>query len=185
LINPENIESDIARYETWRDEARTRLEELSRPGLGHNNPPAPSRDFPRLSGRRANISERDDYETRRGLCRENETACNLVANGHDVEQSPNIAGRKNPDYLIDREIFDNYAPITEKALNIWDYVARKVNEHQAKSIILNLRDTSVTKEEITKIFIEAPVEGLNNLWIIDRQGQIYYVFGWINKKEDQ
>ena len=94
LTDPENIESDIARYESWRNDARARLEELSRPGIGHNNPPGSFSVFPNLSGRRAKISERDDPETRRGLCRENETACNLVATGHDEEQSPKLAGEK-------------------------------------------------------------------------------------------
>jgi hypothetical protein len=177
LTNPENIESDIARYESWRNDAQTRLEELSRPGIGHNNPPNPRGIIPTLSGRRTKISEKDNDETRRSLYRENQSADIFFAAGHSVEQSPKVAGQKNPDFRIDGEIFDNYAPITDRVLNIWSYVARKVNENQAKSIILSLRDTNVTKREIEQIFIEAPIEGLNNLWIIDRQGQIHYLFG--------
>jgi hypothetical protein len=91
---PENIESDTARYESWRNDARARLEELSRPGIGHNNPPGSFSVFPNLSGRRAKISGRDDPETRRGLYRENESADVLYAARHSVEQSPTVTGIK-------------------------------------------------------------------------------------------
>ena len=177
LTDPASVESDIARYESWRNDAQTRLEELSRPGIGHNNPPNPSGIVPNLSGRRARISERDDPETRRGLYRENESADVLFAYGHSIEQKPIIEGRKNPDYLIDGEVFDNYAPITENLRTIRDTVAKKVDINQAKNLIINLRDSKFKKSEIELLFATEPVAGLTRLWIIDRNGQLLYVIG--------
>ncbi len=158
-------------------ESQAQQEELSRPGLGYNNPPGSFRVFPNLSGRRAKISERDDVETRRGLYRENESADIIFAYGHSLEQKPIIEGRKNPDFLIDAEIFDNYAPKTGSPRNIRGYVEQKVRENQAKSIILNLRDTVVSKEEIEQVLLEEPIEGLNRLWIIDKSGMFHYLLG--------
>lgn len=135
------------------------------------------RIFPNLSGRRARISERDDPETRRGLYRENESADVLFAAGHSVEQKPIIEGRKNPDYLIDGEIFDNYAPITKNLRTIRDTVAKKVDINQAKNLIINLRDSKFTKSEIELLFTNEPVTGLNRLWIVDTNGQLLYIIG--------
>ena len=177
LTNPEDVESDIARYRSWRDDAQARLDELGPRGIGDNNPPEPFRIFPNLSGRRAKISERDDPETRRGLYRENESADIIFANGHSVEQKPIIEGKMNPDYLIDTEIFDNYAPKTNNAQNIRGYISNKVGRNQAKSIVLNLRDTEVTKEDIKQLLVEYPIEGLIRLWIIDKNGNLHYLLG--------
>ena len=177
LSDPENIESDIARYESWRNDAQARLKELSRPGIGHNNPPGSFSVFPNLSGRRAKISERDDPETRRGLYRENESADVVYAAGHSVEQKPIIEGRTNPDYIIDGEIFDNYAPITENLRTIHDTVSRKVQRNQAENIVLNLRDSKFTELDIELLFMSEPVEGLNRFWIVDRSGRLHYFLG--------
>jgi filamentous hemagglutinin len=46
-------------------------------------------------------------------------------NNHDVEQKPRVPGPKNPDYRIDGELFDNYAPRTDNVRNIWDTVEQK------------------------------------------------------------
>ena len=175
--DPENIETDIARYANWRDDALARLDELAPRGIGDNNPPEPFRIFPNLSGRRAKISERDDPETRRGLYRENESADVLYAAGHSVEQSPSVAGPKKPDFIIDGEIFDNLAPQTNSLRNIRGSIQNKVEENQAKSIILNLRDTPVTLKDIEDYLLLYPVNGLDKLWFVDRWGEIHYLRG--------
>jgi hypothetical protein len=133
LTDPENIESDIARYRSWGTDARARLEELSPRGIGDNNPPDMFSIFPNLSGRRAKISERDDPETRRGLYRENESADVSYASGHSVEQKPIIKGRKNPDYLIDGEVFDNYAPKTGSRRNIRGLLSKRFRKIRPKA----------------------------------------------------
>jgi len=83
----------------------------------------------------------------------------------------------NPDYLIDAEIFDNYAPKTNNAQNIRGYIFNKVGRNQAKSIVLNLRNTEVTKEDIKHLLLEYPIDGLNRLWIIDKYGKLHYLLG--------
>ena len=94
-----------------------------------------------------------------------------------MEQKPIIEGRKNPDYLIDGEIFDNYAPITKNLRTIRDTVAKKVDINQAKNLIINLRDSKFTKSEIELLFTNEPVTGLNRLWIVDTNGQLLYIIG--------
>jgi filamentous hemagglutinin len=135
------------------------------------------RIFPNLSGRRARISERDDPETRRGLYRENESADVLFAAGHSVEQKPIIEGLKDPDYRIDGEVFDNYAPKTDRLRNIRGVIKEKIENNQARNIILNLHDTSATVMEIDNYLLLYPVDGLDKLWFVDRWGEIHYLRG--------
>ena len=115
--------------------------------------------------------------TRRSAFRENESADIFFANGHSVEQKPIIPGRKNPDYVIDGEVFDNYAPTTGNLRNIRGLIERKILENQTRNIILNMRDTSVTAKQIDDYLLLYPVEELNQIWIIDRMGQIHYLRG--------
>jgi filamentous hemagglutinin len=101
----------------------------------------------------------------------------LYAAGHSDEQKPIIEGRKNPDFLIDGEVFDNYAPITTSVRNIRTNILDKLLQNQSKSFVLNLRDTSVSKKEIEQILIEYPIEGLNRLWVVDKYGELHYLIG--------
>ena len=94
-----------------------------------------------------------------------------------MEQSPSVAGPKNPDFIIDGEIFDNLAPQTNSLRNIRGSIQNKVEENQAKNIILNLRDTPVTVKDIEDYLLLYPVDGLDKLWIIDRWGEIHYLRG--------
>ena len=126
-------------------------------------------------GRRAKISERDNDETRRSLYRENQSADIFFAAGHSVEQSPKVAGQKNPDFRIDGTLFDNYAPRSVSLRNIRGIIQQKINENQAKSIILNLHDTPVTVQDIDNYLLFYPIDGLDKLWIVDRWGEIHYL----------
>lgn len=92
-------------------------------------------------------------------------------------QKPSVEGRKNPDYLIDGEVFVNYAPTTGNLRNIRGLIEQKILENQTRNIILNLRDTSVTAKQIDDYLLLFPIEELNKLWIVDRMGQIYYLRG--------
>jgi len=93
-----------------------------------------------------------------------------------VVQKPSVEGRKNPDYLIDGKIFDNYAPITDNLRTIRDTIVKKIERKQTKNIILNLRDSKLTKLDIEILLMNDSVEGLEELWIVDRSGRIQYVF---------
>ncbi|MFO1125141.1 MAG: hypothetical protein U1E25_07585 [Methylocystis sp.] len=120
------------------------------------------------------MRRQDDPETRRGAERENQSADILWLNGHNVEQKPDVPGPKRPDYRIDGEVFDNYAPVTGSARNAWDNVAGKVARKQASSIIINLRDSSLSTAEVEAQFGRYPIDGLNRLWVIDRNGKLFF-----------
>jgi SPP1 gp7 family putative phage head morphogenesis protein len=72
------------------------------------------------------ISPNDDDATRRAIRRENESAQLLAGSGFNVLQNPVVAGPKKPDYLINGEVYDHYAPSTDVARNIWSEVQGKV-----------------------------------------------------------
>jgi hypothetical protein len=177
LTDPRDIESRISRNENDAREANARYSELLRDkygdialaNSGHSIPSAT------LNGPRARVLERDDAETRRGAERENETADILWLNNHNVEQKPRVPGPKNPDYRIDGELFDNYAPVTNNVRNIWSYVARKISGKQADNIVINLRDSQATLLELDAKFRDYPIPGLNNLWVVDRTGKLNYL----------
>ncbi len=78
-------------------------------------------------GRVTRIGEDNDEDTKRSLRRENESAERLAKDGYDVEQNPGVPGSKKPDYRIEGQIFDNYAPTTGNARNIASWIQEKVS----------------------------------------------------------
>ncbi len=94
-----------------------------------------------------------------------------------MEQKPIIEGLKDPDYRIDGEVFDNYAPKTDRLRNIRGVIKEKIENNQARNIILNLHDTSATVMEIDNYLLLYPVDGLDKLWFVDRWGEIHYLRG--------
>ncbi len=98
------------------------------------------------------IGPNDDEETRRGIQRENESAQILRQNGFDVIQNPAVDGPKNPDYLINGEIYDHYAPSTDRARNIWSEVKKIVEKDQAQNIVIGLQDSSVDEDSLRQQF---------------------------------
>ncbi|NJC66982.1 hypothetical protein HC028_21100 [Planosporangium flavigriseum] len=104
--------------------------------------------------------------------RENEAADTLAEHGYDVEQNPprNPNG-KDPDYKIEGEYFDCYAPQTKNLDNIRDEVSGKVKEGQADRIVLNLDDCPRSAEEIAGILERKPVTGLKEILVVE-DGQV-------------
>ena len=118
-------------------------------------------------GPRAKFNSKDDAETVRGAIRENEAADTLAKNGYDVEQKPKVPGLKKPDYRIEGEIFDCYAPKQgAKVRHIGDTITDKVNKQQADRIILNLDDWGGNVEDIRKQLTDYPVNGLKEVKIV-------------------
>jgi hypothetical protein len=112
--------------------------------------------------------------------RENETADIVWLHGHNVErlhQRSNAEGVKQPDYRIDDEIFDAFAPKTDRARNVWSYAQDKVARKQSENIVINLSDSQATLEEIIAQFRIFPIPGLKRLWVIDQKGKLHYLFG--------
>jgi hypothetical protein len=113
-----------------------------------------------------------DPENLRAAQRENESARILAENGYDVEQRPlpNRYGKK-PDYKLNGEYADCYAPSNNDPRSILDRVARKVNEKQAERIILNLDDSQVELGALKEHLRENPIADLKEVIII-RGGKV-------------
>ncbi|WP_374981964.1 hypothetical protein PSGK_20735 [Pseudomonas solani] len=72
------------------------------------------------------INLADDAATIRSLTRENESATTLASSGYKVQQNPpTLPSEKNPDYIINGQVFDNYAPSTGSVRNAWTEIGKK------------------------------------------------------------
>ncbi|WP_387490649.1 hypothetical protein [Photorhabdus sp. RM96S] len=129
------------------------------------------KDAGSLTGYPAKISPNASTEQIRSLTRENESAKILAQNGYHVEQNPKVIGDKNPDYKINGEIFDNYAPSSSSVRNIWSEVKGKVDEGQTKNVVINISDTKVTLNDLKNQFSKYPINGLDKIIVIDKLGK--------------
>jgi hypothetical protein len=120
------------------------------------------------------IKPQDDEATRNGHLRENDSAALLARLGYDIEQKPQVPGRKKPDYRIEGEIFDHVAPTTDRALNIYDRVEEKVTERQAKRVVVKLDHTTVRLDDLREVF-RTPMAGLQEVLVI-RCGEVRRLF---------
>ena len=103
----------------------------------------------------------------RAYTRENESADILARNGYTVEQNPLVPGtKKKPDYRVEGTVFDNYAPTTSKARNIWTAVWDKVNQGQTRRVVINLNDSQVDVSALADQFAAWPIEGLEQVLVI-------------------
>ena len=135
----------------------------------------------KLSGIRTNVKGNKD--TKRSLQRENESADILVENGYNVEQNPliteidNIRKGKQPDYRVNGDFFDNYAPNNKADVEqIRNEISRKVKRGQTYRVVLNLDDSKVAMEDIEIMFkIRKPVLNLQQLIFI-KHGKILELF---------
>jgi hypothetical protein len=119
-------------------------------------------------GRKPRGQRTDAHPTRRKdrpLRRENESAEVLAQHGYDVEQNPptNPHG-KNPDYRIEGEYFDCYAPDTDRVDNIRTKLSQKVASRQAERLVLNMDDTTVSMEELADMLRRKPIANLKESW---------------------
>jgi hypothetical protein len=118
-------------------------------------------------GRKTRIRPKEASQKIRALGRENESAEVLVENGYKVEQNPAVPGTdKNPDYKVEGQIFDNYAPTTGSPRNIWSTIEAKVEDGQAKRFIMNLNDSKVDLAALTRQFADWPISGLEQVLVI-------------------
>jgi filamentous hemagglutinin len=103
----------------------------------------------------------------------NQGAQVLAESGYNVRQNPYTQGPKNPDYLIDGEIFDAYSPSTSSVRNIADNMATKISSGQANNLVVNLTDSSVSVDALQAQLRQYPVPGLNKVLVIDQKGNIF------------
>lgn len=123
-------------------------------------------------GKRTKVLDQDDAATRRSIERENESADILARKGYDVEQNPNVPGNMNPDYKINGEIYDNYAPSTGNPRNIWSEVEGKVMRGQTENVVINLKDSPVDMTALSEQFSEWPIDGLKDVIVIRPDGTV-------------
>lgn len=124
-----------------------------------------------LTGIRTTINLADDAATRRSLIRENESATTLANNGYKVQQNPpTLPNGKNPDYIVNGEVFDNYAPSTGNVRNAARVIEGKVAGGQADNIVVNLTDSSITPPALRDQLMNYPIPGLKQVIIIDKSG---------------
>jgi hypothetical protein len=95
----------------------------------------------------------------------------LAKAGYKVEQliestSAKQAGKKNPDFRIEGQIFDNYAPTTSNPRNIADTLKTKIQKGQADRFVLNLDDSSVSPEVMRVQLEQWPISGLQEIIIV-------------------
>lgn len=142
------------------------------PGGEHTGPSGEPDPNATPGGRKTKIDPKNDADTKRSLQRENESADILAKNGYDVEQNPSVPGNKNPDYKIEGQIFDNYAPKTGNARNIASWIQTKVDEGQADRIVLNLTDSPVDPAKLSAQLHDWPISGLKEIKVIDKSGNV-------------
>lgn len=128
------------------------------------------------TGRRTTIPNNANQETQRGLLRENESANILANKGYNVEQNPpTMPSGKNPDYKIECEYFDNYAPSSQAPVrNIGSKIQDKVVKGQADRIVVNLNDSPVTPEALRQQLTQYPIPDLKEV-IAVKTGQIFQI----------
>lgn len=124
-----------------------------------------------LTGRPTRIPPSANDTEVRSLIRENQSAEILSKNGFKVEQNPSVEGNKNPDYKINGEVFDNYAPSTGSVRNAAGVIEGKVASGQADNIVVNLADSSITPSGLRDQLTNYPIPGLKQVIIIDKSGK--------------
>ncbi|WP_127553817.1 hypothetical protein [Actinoplanes sp. OR16] len=131
-------------------------------------------------GRRPRGRAKETHPTRkkdRGLRRENESADILSRHGYDVEQNPPPkANRAEPDYRIEGEYFDCYAPETDDLDNMRTTFSNKVRR-QADRLILFVDDTPRSVDDIADMLKRKPLAGLKEILVV-RDGKVepFYPF---------
>jgi len=114
--------------------------------------------------------------TKRSVELENNAADTLANSGYRVEQNPKVAGDKKPDYRIEGEIFDCYAPNSSNPRNIVNQINRKVGDGQADRIVLNLEDSGVTRPQLREALSQYGSKDLKEIIIVDKNGNIVRFF---------
>ncbi|MER6080288.1 putative T7SS-secreted protein [Streptomyces sp. NPDC001833] len=124
-------------------------------------------------GKPESLSKNDDAETIRAKGREVHSAETLAKQGYDVEQSPGtMPNGTKPDFRIEGEIFDNYAPTSSSPRSIWSAVEKKVDKGQTERVVLNLGDSNADLGALRKQFHDWPKSGLKEVLVIDRAGNV-------------
>ncbi|MEU6246547.1 hypothetical protein [Glycomyces sp. NPDC047010] len=116
------------------------------------------------------------------LRRENEAAKVLAEAGYDIEQNPaTTSSGKNPDYLIQGEIWDCYSPRGSSTRTIHTAIREKVGrggeDQQADRIVLNLDASGASPAEIRARLERSPIRRLREIKIV-KGGKVTQFYPW-------
>jgi hypothetical protein len=119
-----------------------------------------------------------DARKLRGLQRQNDAAVLLAQLGYEVQQSP--PQRDNgtrPDFIIEGDYFDCYAPTSDSPKNVRTGIRDKVKKRQADRIILDLNDSNLTPEALQDRLLRDPIHGLREIKIV-KGGKVTDFYPW-------
>jgi hypothetical protein len=133
---------------------------------------------------------------KRGIRRENESAEQLANAGYRIHQQPvdtgvltqtmkkrlGLSHKKNPDFLIEGRVFDNYAPISNKLSGVYEGIEDKVASNQAHRLVVNLSDTKFSYREVRNHLQANPIDKLKEIIFIEKDGIIRHFLP--NRKTD-
>jgi hypothetical protein len=151
----------------------SRSGDVTRPRFAPDPDRRPSGPATELQGTAANKED---------LRRENETAKVLAEAGYDIEQNPaTTSSGKNPDYLIQGEIWDCYSPRGSSTRTIHTAIREKVGrggeDQQADRIILNLDACGASVAEIRARLERSPIRRLREIKIV-KDGNVTQFYPW-------
>lgn len=98
---------------------------------------------------------------------------------YNIEQNPKVEGTtRNPDYKIEGELFDCYAPAENtSARSIGSTIKEKViDKKQADRIVLNLSDWKGNIDDIVEQLTKYPIEGLKEVIVISKTGDAISIY---------
>ncbi|QSB06034.1 hypothetical protein [Natronoglycomyces albus] len=114
----------------------------------------------------------------RAITRENETAKTLAMAGYDIQQNPppNEHG-KEPDYVIEGEYWDCYAPTSHTEVKgIHGTLEKKARKkRQAERIVINCDDNDVSPVQLQERLQRLPIKRLKEVKIV-KNGTIIDVY---------
>jgi Contact-dependent growth inhibition CdiA C-terminal domain len=96
----------------------------------------------------------------------------MAQNGYKVVQDPpKKPNNKEPDYQIEGQYADCYAPMTDKVDNARSTIQTKVDTAQADIIVVNLQDAlNISPSDLESLLRANPVPGLKQVFILKDGG---------------
>jgi len=118
-------------------------------------------------------------EQQRGIKRQNEAADAIANEGYKVEYNGDILPNgKNPDLKIEGKYFDVYTPTSSNISQVRKGISKKVKGEQADRIVLNLADSDVSADDISKMLSNPNKEitGLQEVIGIGKDGSVIHIY---------
>jgi hypothetical protein len=141
-----------------------------------------------------NLKTIDEKLFARSIKRQNEAAEVMSKNGYHVEYQPKITEadrmsrfpwfkkERNPDFKIEGEIFDGYAPNKDTGIkSLLRGIKDKTEKNQARRILLNLDDSNVSVTELAKELRLSKLPYLDEV-IVVKGGKITKVYPYNQAK---